>query len=69
MFLTRKQLEEKICERVNREMERRDMYDRMDRFETRIYKDMQNFDERLRRLENSNCMRPEEVCKAVKFFE
>lgn len=64
MFITRKQLKEKIAEAVNREQEKRDIWRRLSGVEDNLYRDMQRLDERISRLEHS--VKQEEECKAVK---
>ena len=68
MFITRKQLNERIAEAVKREHERRDIWERISRAEDSLYRDMQRLDERISRLEQQTVYQKEE-CKAVKFRE
>lgn len=64
MFITRKQLNEKIAEAVNREREKQDAWGYMRRVKDDLCRNMQWLDERISRLEHS--VKQEEECKAVK---
>ncbi len=65
MFITRKQLKEKIAEAVNREQEKWDIWRRLSGVEDNLYRDMQRLDERISRLEQQPVHQKGE-CKAVK---
>ena len=64
MFITRKQLNERIAEAVNRERERQDTWGHMRRVEDDLCRNMQRLDERISRLEQLAYQKEER--KAVK---
>ena len=64
MFITRKQLNERIAEAVNQERERQDTWGYMRRVEDDLCRNMQRLDERISRLEQQAYQKEER--KAVK---
>lgn len=67
MFITRKQLNERIAEAVNRERERQDTWGYMRRVEDDLCRNMQRLEDRITRLEQLAYQKEE--CKAVKTCE
>lgn len=65
MFITRKQLNERIAEAVNRERERQDTWGYVRRVEDDLCRNMQRLEDRITRLEQQLVYQKEER-KAVK---